>query len=153
MRKSSGILMYRNPGALQVFLVHPGGPFWKGKEAGAWSIPKGEFTDDEEPLAAALREFREETGKELLQDNFLPLTPVKQKAGKLVFAWAVEGTVDATRIQSNTFRMEFPPKSGKWTDVPEVDKAAWFGVAEAMVKLVPGQRPLVEQLIALVADR
>jgi predicted NUDIX family NTP pyrophosphohydrolase len=150
MRKSSGILLYRNRKELEVFLVHPGGPFWKGKDAGAWSIPKGEFTDAEEPLAAALREFREETGHELVQHHFLQLTPVKQKAGKLVYAWAVEGEIDADHITSNTFRVEWPYKSGKWQSYPEVDKAAWFGLKEAFLKINPAQAAFIHELVKLL---
>src|SRR5690349_5011868 len=113
MRKSAGILLYRvRNKALEVFLVHPGGPFWKGKETGAWSIPKGEFTEEEEPLAAARREFQEETGN-TVEGKFVELTPVVQKAGKMVYAWAVEGDIDPDTIISNTYRQEWPYKSGK----------------------------------------
>lgn len=147
MRQSAGLLVYRNQAQeLQVFLVHPGGPFWAGKDAGAWSIPKGEFSDDEEPLAAAKREFTEETGQ-TITGNFIELKPVKQKAGKLVYAWAVEADVDADNIFSNTFKMEYPYKSGKWITVPEVDKAAWFSVEEARQKINPAQAALLDDLM------
>ncbi|RYZ30595.1 MAG: NUDIX domain-containing protein [Chitinophagaceae bacterium] len=147
MRKSAGILAYRKQdSSLEVFLVHPGGPFWKGKEVGAWSIPKGEFSDDEDPLTAARREFREETGQEIAGD-FIALEPIKQKAGKMVYAWAVKADVDAENIVSNSFKMEYPYKSGKWISVPEVDKAGWFGIAEAKEKINPAQAAFLDELL------
>lgn len=147
MRKSAGILVYRkNDQSIEVFLVHPGGPFWKGKEQGAWSIPKGEFSEAEEPLLAARREFKEETGQEI-DGDFIALTPVKQKAGKMVFAWAVEGGIDAQNIVSNSFKIEYPYKSGKWITVPEVDKASWFGMDEAREKINPAQAALLTNLL------
>ena len=150
MQQSAGILAYRLRGSsLEVFLVHPGGPFWKGKEAGAWSIPKGEINDDEDPLIAARREFLEETGQEVNGD-FLPLSPVKQKAGKLVNAWAVEADVDAENIVSNSFKLEYPYNSGKWISVPEIDKAQWFTVAEAREKINPAQVAFLEELSAII---
>src|SRR6476619_4517183 len=125
-RTSAGLLLFRRGGAgLEVFLVHPGGPFWKGKEAGAWTIPKGEFLDDEQALLAARREFEEETGQKINGD-FIELNPIKQKAGKMVYAWALEGDIDAENIISNSFKVEWPYKSGKWQSFPEVDKAGWF---------------------------
>lgn len=142
------MLVYRrNDNAIEVFLVHPGGPFWKGKEVGAWSIPKGEFAAAEEPLLAAQREFKEETGQEISGD-FRPLQPVQQKGGKLVLAWAVESEVDAGHIVSNTFRQEYPYKSGKWITIPEVDKAAWFAIAEAKKYINPAQVSLLDELEA-----
>ena len=150
MRKSAGILLYRKQNkSLEVFLVHPGGPFWKGKDAGAWSIPKGEFADDEEPLAAAQREFEEETGKKT-EGNFVELKPIKQKAGKMVYAWAVEGDINADAIVSNTFTIEWPYKSGKWQSYPEVDKAGWFSVAEAKEKMNAAQVELIDDLVEKV---
>lgn len=147
MRKSAGLLVFRKTNGLpEIFLVHPGGPFWKGKDKGAWSIPKGEFGDDEEALAAAQREFKEETGQEVNGD-FIELKPVKQKTGKLVYAWAVEAEVDAGNIVSNTFKMEYPYKSGKWITVPEVDKAAWLSVEEAKEKINPAQAELIDDLL------
>jgi predicted NUDIX family NTP pyrophosphohydrolase len=146
MRKSAGILLYRRRNGLQVFLVHPGGPYWKNKEAGAWTIPKGEFTDDEDPLSAAKREFHEETGYVPPEGTYIELTPIKQKAGKLIYAWAVEGDIDASNITSNTFRQEWPYKSGKWQSFPEVDKAAWFSVDEAREMINAAQAALVEEL-------
>lgn len=146
MRKSAGLLLYRRREALEVFLVHPGGPYWKNKEAGAWTIPKGEFTDEEDPLSAAKREFGEETGSPAPNGNYMELTPVKQKAGKLIYAWAVEGDIDAANITSNTYRQEWPYKSGKWQTFPEVDKAAWFSIAEAKEMINPAQAMMVEEL-------
>ncbi|HEX8316368.1 MAG TPA: NUDIX domain-containing protein [Flavisolibacter sp.] len=147
MRKSAGLLVYRKKeSVIEVFLVHPGGPFWKGKERGAWSIPKGEFSDDEEPLTAACREFREETGQEV-QGEFVELLPVKQKAGKMVYAWAIQADVDADRVVSNSFKMEYPYKSGKWITVPEVDKAGWFSISEAKEKINPAQAGLIDDLL------
>jgi predicted NUDIX family NTP pyrophosphohydrolase len=128
-----------------VLLVHPGGPEWKKRDAGAWTIPKGEFSSDEEPLAAARREFREETGAEV-EGRFLPLQPVRQKAGKLVHAWAVEGDLDAEAVRSNTFEIEWPPRSGQRATFPEVDRAAWFSVEEAHQRINPAQRLLLDQL-------
>ncbi len=151
MKKSAGILLYRFQNQeLEVFLVHPGGPFWKNKDAGAWSIPKGEFSDDEEPLNAAIREFKEETGKEI-SGKFIELTARKQKAGKLIYAWAVEGDIDATTIQSNRFKMQWPPNSGKWQTVPEVDKGAWFCIKEAMQKINTAQGALINELAEKLA--
>jgi predicted NUDIX family NTP pyrophosphohydrolase len=152
-RKSAGILLYRYiDKALEVFLVHPGGPFWKGKDAGAWSIPKGEFTE-EDPLAAAIREFREETGFSLDGKDFIPLTTIQQKGGKLVLAWAIEGNIDADAIQSNTFKQEWPYKSGKWHSFPEVDKGAWFDMPTARQKINPAQAALLEDLERQVKDK
>jgi predicted NUDIX family NTP pyrophosphohydrolase len=143
--QSAGILLYRiHNGRLQVLLVHPGGPFWKNKDEGAWTIPKGEFTD-ETPLAAAKREFNEETGMRAT-GTFIELTPVKQKNGKWVYAWALEGELDPNTIQSNTFEIEWPPKSGRQQSFPEVDKAAWFGLAEAKQKINAAQVALLEEL-------
>src|SRR5687767_6537163 len=135
--KSAGILLFRKVnGNIEVILVHPGGPFWAKKDLGAWSIPKGEFSDDEEPLAAAVREFAEETGIKSSGD-FFPLKPVKQKAGKIVQAFALELDVDVTNIKSNFFEMEWPPRSGKKQSFPEVDKAEWFSIDEAKLKINP----------------
>jgi predicted NUDIX family NTP pyrophosphohydrolase len=145
-KKSAGILLYRmSKEALQVFLVHPGGPYWVKKDDGAWSIPKGEFEDDEDPLAAAKREFNEETGINLYGE-FIELEPVKQKSGKIVYAWAVEGNVDPTTIKSNSFEIEWPPRSGKMKSFPEIDKAEWFTIIEAIQKINPAQSPLIKEL-------
>lgn len=146
MRQSAGILLYRFlDDQLQVFLVHPGGPFWKNKDSGVWTIPKGEFTVEEAPLTAAIREFQEETGK-LLSGNFIELSPVKQKSGKLVYAWAIEGDIDPDDIQCNTFNMEWPPRSGKWQDFPEVDKGEWFSIEMVKDKIIVAQLPLIDDL-------
>ena len=147
MRTSAGILMYRkNNNFIEFFLVHPGGPFWKGKEKGAWSIPKGEFKKGEDPLTVAKREFEEETGQ-TVDGDFIELSPIKQKGGKMVYAWAVEGDVDAENIVSNTFKQEWPYKSGKWITIPEVDKAGWFSVEEAKGKINTAQAALIEDLV------
>lgn len=147
MRKSAGILLYRKKqNFIEFFLVHPGGPFWKGKENGAWSIPKGEFGDEEDPLNSACREFEEETGKKINGD-FLALDPVQQKGGKLVFAWAVEGDLDAGSVVSNEFKQEWPYKSGKWESFPEVDKAGWFDYETAGRLINTAQSSFLDQLV------
>ena len=153
MLKSAGILMYRNsPAGPEYFLVHPGGPFWKNKDIGAWSVPKGEFVDGEDPLKAAQREFEEETGS-AVDGNFIELTPVRQKSGKMVYTWAVEGDIDHLIIRSNTFPLEWPPKSGKFIEIPEVDKAGWFSYETAKAKLIPGQVGILEELNELVKSQ
>lgn len=147
-KQSAGILLYRRrAGALEVFLVHPGGPFWKHRDAGAWSIPKGEFGEDEDALAAARRELTEETGV-VADGPFVGLTPLRQRGGKLVHAWATEGDCDAGAIRSNAFSMEWPPRSGRMAEFPEVDRAQWFGLPEARTKLLPGQLPFLDELQA-----
>jgi len=144
--QSAGVLLYRRNGAaMEVLLVHPGGPFWARKDEGAWSIPKGEFSDDEAPAAAARREFTEETGIEL-PEALLPLTPVVQSRGKTVHPFAVERNLDVTAINSNTFTLEWPPRSGRMQSFPEIDRAAWFTLAEAQRKIVAGQRPILDEL-------
>ena len=150
-KRSAGILMYRvRAGGVQVLLIHPGGPFWTRKDRGAWSIPKGGFTDEEDPLDAAKREFQEETGFTVAGD-FVPLEPIRQAGGKIVHAWAIEGDCDPAALRSNTFPMEWPPRSGRWQDFPEADRAQWFALEEAQVKILSGQRPLLEQLRRLLA--
>ena len=147
MRTSAGILLYRkNNKFIEFFLVHPGGPFWKGKLKGAWSIPKGEFTNEEDPLTVARREFNEETGQ-TIEGNFIELKPIKQKGGKMVYAWAVEGDADAENIVSNTLKQEWPYKSGKWITIPEVDKAGWFGLEEAKEKINAAQENFIDELV------
>ena len=149
-RRSAGILLYRLAGQEpEVLLVHPGGPFWARKEEGAWSIPKGEYGDDEDPRAAALREFEEELGTALPHhaDALLDLGEVRQRSGKVVSAYALEGDLDASAITSNTFAMEWPPRSGRTQDFPEVDRAGWFAPAEARARLVPAQAELVDRLL------
>jgi predicted NUDIX family NTP pyrophosphohydrolase len=151
-QKSAGILMYRKKGdVLEVFLVHPGGPMWFRKDEGAWSVPKGEYNDSEDPLEAAKREFEEETGQNV-SGNFVPLKPVKLKSGKLVNAWAVEGDIDAAHIKSNSFEMEWPPRSRKMQSFPEVDKGEWFTAEMAKIKINSGQVPLILELEELIAS-
>lgn len=148
-KKSAGILLFRkNKKETEVFLVHPGGPFYSKKDDGAWVIPKGEFEEDEDPLTAAKREFSEETGMDI-DGDFIELSPVKQKGGKLVYTWAVEGDIDASAIVSNTFEMEWPPKSGKKKTFPEIDKAAWFTLPVARNKILQSQMLLLDQLSEL----
>jgi predicted NUDIX family NTP pyrophosphohydrolase len=143
--------MYRyHAGTLQVLLVHPGGPFWVNKDIGAWSIPKGLIGPGEDPLEAALREFREETGFKV-SGHFIQLTPVKMKSGKLIQAWAAEGDCDPMALESNTFTMEWPVGSGRQQEFPEVDKAAWFEVAEAENKINQGQAGLIEELLQILS--
>lgn len=150
IKQSAGILLYRFVNKQpQFFLVHPGGPFWVKKDTGAWSIPKGEFTD-EDPLEAAQREFEEETGIKAGFKKYKALTPVKLKSGKKVFAWAAEGDVDASAIKSNLFEMEWPPKSGKTISVPEIDKAGWFDKQVAMEKINSGQTALITELLRIL---
>ncbi len=138
--------MYRfADGTLRVLLGHMGGPFWRNKDDRAWSIPKGEYGDDENPFAAAWREFVEETGLEPA-DTFVELAEVKQPSGKRVKAWAFEGTCDASTLRSNTFEIEWPPRSGTTAQFPEMDRFAWFGIAEARRKVVKGQIALLDEL-------
>jgi predicted NUDIX family NTP pyrophosphohydrolase len=149
---TAGILMYRfSSGSLQLFLVHPGGPFWNNKEFEAWSIPKGLPEPGEEPISAAVRELGEETGctaPELL----VPLSPVMVKSGrKIIHAWAGEGDCDASEVKSNTFSLEWPPNSGKFREFPEVDRAAWFGVEEAKKRINKGQLRLIEELAEMLS--
>jgi predicted NUDIX family NTP pyrophosphohydrolase len=151
-KKSAGLLLFRESAAgLEVLLVHPGGPFWAKKDDGAWSIPKGEFTDGEEPLAAAKREFEEETGI-LPAGEFLPLEPLRQSGGKLVFGWALRADFDTTKLKSNLFPMEWPPKSGRYQEFPEIDRAAWFGMDSAKTKILKGQAAFLDQLLERIGD-
>jgi len=146
-KRSAGILAWRRGAdGPEFFLVHPGGPFWKNKDDGAWSIPKGEIDLDEEPLSAAQREFQEETGQKI-GGTFTPLTPVKIASGKVIEAWSVEHDLDASAIVSNTFEMEWPPRSGKKQAFPEVDRAAWLPGPLAIQKINKGQVPLLIQLL------
>ena len=145
-KQSAGLLLYRRKSNLEVFLVHPGGPLWTKKDLGAWSIPKGEF-DEEEPLLAAKREFQEETGFDAPQGEYISLKQVTQKSGKIVHAWAVEGEVDAEHIHSNDFEMQWPPRSGKVQSFPEIDRAAWFSIDEALQKINPAQARLIQELL------
>jgi predicted NUDIX family NTP pyrophosphohydrolase len=148
-KQSAGLLMYRRrSGAVEVFLVHPGGPFWAKKDLGAWTIPKGEYSDREQALAAAIREFTEETGFTVppSQDQYLNLGTIRQAGGKLVSVWAVEGDCDPAELVSNTFELEWPPRSGRMAEFPEVDRGAWFPVAEARERILKSQELLLDLL-------
>jgi predicted NUDIX family NTP pyrophosphohydrolase len=147
---SAGILLYRRRGAgVEVLLIHPGGPFWRNRDEGAWMIPKGGVEDGEEPLACALREFEEELGVKPVGDP-RPLCRIRQKGGKWVEAFALEGDLDAGRIVSNNFRLEYPPRSGAYRDFPEVDAAAWYGLHAARAKILPSQAPILDALEAML---
>ena len=152
-KKGAGLLLYRRVenSAIEVLLVHPGGPFFRNRDDGAWTVPKGEFSDDEEPLAAAKREFQEETGSTPPQGEYFPLKVIKQKNGKLVHAWGVEGDFDPATLNSNTFTCEWPPKSGRMQDFPEVDRAQWFTPGVAKKKMLTGQSALVDELLQLLS--
>jgi predicted NUDIX family NTP pyrophosphohydrolase len=152
--RSAGILLHRwSAGELEVLLAHMGGPFWSGKDEAAWSIPKGLYTDDEEPLAAALREFAEELGVEPPVDpqTLLPLGELRQPSGKRLTVWTAEGDLDPAVVAPGTFTMEWPPRSGKTAEFPEVDRAGWWPVDVARVKLVKGQRPFLDRLLERVS--
>jgi len=156
MKKSAGILLYKFIDKTIFFLlVHPGGPFWKNKDLESWSIPKGEFTEDENPLDAAKREFYEETGFKLESESetdFIELDSVKLKSGKTIFAWALEFDIDATLVKSNEFEMEWPPKSGKQQSFPEVDRAEWFQTEHALKKINPAQADFIVQIISKISS-
>jgi predicted NUDIX family NTP pyrophosphohydrolase len=147
-KKSAGILLYRFlNNSLQVLLVHPGGPFWKKKDLGAWTIPKGEFIEgQEDALVAAKREFKEETGFEI-DGNFMPLSLIKQKSGKVVYAWALKGDLDINNLKSNIIKIEWPPHSDKMLEIPEIDKAEWLGIERAKEKIISGQASLINELV------
>jgi predicted NUDIX family NTP pyrophosphohydrolase len=147
-KRSAGLLMFRRrAGQLEVLLAHPGGPLWARKDLGVWSIPKGELEPGDEPLAAAIREFKEETGFDA-RGPFIPLGSITQKSGKTVEAWAFEGDCDPTRARSNTFPMEWPPKSGRVQEFPEVDRVAFFPLEAALERIKPAQAPLLARLRA-----
>jgi len=149
-KQSAGILLYKKiVNDLQIFLVHPGGPFFKNKDEGSWSIPKGEFLNDEDALIAAKREFEEETGQ-AIDGDFISLKSIKQKGGKTVYAWAVEGDIDHETIVSNVFDLEWPPRSGKMITIPEIDRAGWFDVTAAKQKINPAQVLFIERLIEIL---
>jgi predicted NUDIX family NTP pyrophosphohydrolase len=151
-RRSAGLLLYRRrEGGVEVLLVHPGGPFWANKDDGAWSIPKGEYAADEDPLTAARREFAEETGANP-GGEAVALGAFRQSSAKIVDAWAVEGDFDPATLRSNTFTLEWPPRSGKTREVPEVDRAAWFTPEQAARKLLEGQRPILEALLRRLGE-
>lgn len=154
MKQSAGILLYKfTDKTIYFLLVHPGGPFWKNKDLESWSIPKGEFASDEDPLEAAKREFHEETGFKLeseSESDFIALHPVKLKSGKTVFAWALESDLDVTLVKSNEFEIEWPPKSGKLQSFPEIDKAEWFQTEHAIKKINPAQADFIVQIISKI---
>ncbi|MDQ1856381.1 NUDIX domain-containing protein [Chryseobacterium sp. WLY505] len=150
MKTSAGILLFKKEkGNLYYFLVHPGGPFWRNKNLGAWSIPKGEILPDEDPLERALTEFKEETGK-TIEGSFIELSPVTQKGGKTVYAWALETDLDTSDLCSNTFSLEWPPKSGKIIEVPEVDQWIWFDSAEAQQRINTAQKDFIKELESIL---
>jgi predicted NUDIX family NTP pyrophosphohydrolase len=152
-KRSAGILMYRRPDAgLELLLVHPGGPFWARKDLGAWSIPKGEYSESEDALAVAKREFEEETGARV-QGDFLSLGELVQPGRKIVSAWAIEGDFDPSDLKSNLFEMEWPPKSGRKAAFPEIDRAEWFSVADARQKILRGQSGFIERLLAALGSK
>jgi predicted NUDIX family NTP pyrophosphohydrolase len=149
---SAGILLFRKIGEkFEVLLVHPGGPFWTKKDLGAWSIPKGEIAESESPETAARREFEEELGSQP-EGELIPLGEIRQKAGKIVHAWALEGDLDVTKIRSNTFQIEWPPRSGKMKEFPEVDRAAFFSLDEARQKINPAQAEFIDRLERILAE-
>jgi predicted NUDIX family NTP pyrophosphohydrolase len=148
---SSGILLFRlSSGEIEVLLVHPGGPIWAARETGAWSIPKGEYGDREDPLAAARREFEEELGSRAPDGVVIDLGEVRQRSGKRVRAWALEGDLDASEAHSNTCEIEWPPRSGRMIEIPEIDRAEWFGLQDARERINPAQVALLERLVELV---
>lgn len=145
-KRSAGLLMYRKGrDGIEVFLVHPGGPFWAKKDHSVWTLPKGEYDEDEEPLAAAKREFQEETGF-VPNGTFVELGSIRQKSGKIVVAWAVEGDCDPAQLTSNTCEIEWPPRSGKRLEIPEIDRGSWFSAQTARIYIRPEQIPLLEAL-------
>lgn len=151
MKLSAGVLLYRIGDGVEVLIAHPGGPFWARKDDGAWSIPKGEYTEGEDPWTVACREFEEELGKPLPDGPRIEFAPIKQPSGKVITAFAVCGDLDLDGTFSNTFTLEWPKGSGKFRDFPEIDRAGWFSVAQARSKLLKGQRPLLDHLLAAIA--
>ena len=152
-RTSAGLLLYRRGGSgVEVLIGHMGGPFWARKDDAAWSVPKGEYDPGEEPFDVALREFEEELGSPVPAEEFLPLGEVTQAGGKVLTAWAAEGDLDADAARSNTFPLEWPPRSGRMQEFPEIDRAAWLPVDEARTKLVRGQVPLLDRLLNALAE-
>jgi predicted NUDIX family NTP pyrophosphohydrolase len=153
-KQSAGLLMYRRRnGLIEVFLVHPGGPFWAKKDFGSWSVPKGEFAQDEDALGAARREFLEETGCRELEGELIPLAPIRQPSGKLIHVWAFEGECDAGAVKSNTFSIEWPPGSGKLEEFPEVDRAGWFTFQAAKEKIIRGQAGFIKEFERIISRR
>jgi predicted NUDIX family NTP pyrophosphohydrolase len=153
-RTSAGVLLYRRSGSgLEVLIGHMGGPFWARKDDAAWSVPKGEYGAGEDAFAVALREFEEELGSPVPATDFVPLGEVRQAGGKVLTVWAAEGDLDAAAAHSNTFTLEWPPRSGRLQEFPEIDRAAWVSVEEARTRLVRGQVPLLDQLLGVLSDR
>ncbi|MDR6458118.1 putative NUDIX family NTP pyrophosphohydrolase [Chryseobacterium vietnamense] len=153
MKISAGILLFKKKkDSLYYFLVHPGGPFWKNKDLGAWSIPKGEVSPDESLLERALKEFKEETGK-TIDGKFIELSPIKQKGGKTVYAWALESDLETVALYSNTFPLEWPPKSGKILEVPEVDQWEWFSSEEAQKRINTAQKDFITELESIIKNQ
>jgi predicted NUDIX family NTP pyrophosphohydrolase len=149
-KQAAGLLLYRRGvNGLEVLLAHPGGPLWARKDHGSWTLPKGQFTDGELPLDAAKREFEEEMGSKP-EGHFQPLGTLKQPSGKVIHAWAVESDFDVATVTSNLFQLEWPPRSGKMSEFPEVDRAAWFSIEEARAKILKGQQPFLDRLLALL---
>jgi predicted NUDIX family NTP pyrophosphohydrolase len=153
VKQSAGILLYRNKKGkeTEIFLVHPGGPFWAKKDLGAWSIPKGEFETGEDPLTVAKREFEEETGQAFNGNIRIKLQPVRLKSGKMIHTWAAEGNADENKIRSNTFEMEWPPRSGNMRSFPEIDKAEWFDIKTALEKINEKQSQLILELVTILS--
>ena len=149
-KQAAGILLYRKgPNGLEVLLAHPGGPLWARKDYGSWTLPKGQFTEGELPLDAAKREFEEEMGSKP-SGEFQPLVTLKQPSGKIIHAWAAQAEFDCATVNSNLFKMEWPPRSGKMSEFPEVDRAGWFSIEEARIKILKGQSPFLDRLLALL---
>jgi predicted NUDIX family NTP pyrophosphohydrolase len=154
-KKSAGLMLYRQAAegsGIEILLVHPGGPFWRNKDQGAWTVPKGEFDDDEEPLAAAQREFKEELGAPAPPGDYLTLGSIKQKGGKIVHAWAVKADFDPGKLESNTFTCEWPPYSKRMQEFPEVDRAEWFTPEVAKEKILAAQVPLIDGLLEILHE-
>jgi predicted NUDIX family NTP pyrophosphohydrolase len=153
-RRSAGLLLYRRDGTrgLEVLLAHPGGPMWAKKDLGAWTLPKGEFEGDEEPFAVARREFEEETGHAAPDGTPIELGEIRQKGGKLVTAWALEGDVDPATARSNTFPLQWPPASGRWITIPEIDRVEWFAPDEARRRIKDTQIPFIDRLLAALDE-
>jgi predicted NUDIX family NTP pyrophosphohydrolase len=150
MKLSAGLLVYKyHNDELKVLLVHPGGPFWAKKDMASWSIPKGEYREGEDPLEVAYREFKEETGQKPPKGKPLELGSIKQPSGKLITTWAIKGDIDVSNVESNYFEMEWPPRSGQIQKFPEIDKAEWFDLKTARLKILPGQKSFLEKLAAL----
>ena len=154
-RRSAGLLLYRRTsrGSVEVLLAHPNGPLWAKRDAGAWTVPKGEFHDGEEAWAVARREFEEETGHPAPDGDALELGEIRQKGGKLVEAWALEGDLDPATAQSNTFPLEWPPRSGRWITIPEIDRVEWFAPDEARSRIKDTQIPFIDRLLDALGER